>query len=232
MHAGVSFESGVNSYSKFLAYGNNLNKNRFIVVDEGQDLSPSEIELIYKINTSIIDGKFVPPVMNIFGDVNQMISTHGVKDWKNLCFNAKIHTLDENFRNPNQVTEFCNKKLPFKMKEVGVDLGDEVSTYKDWNGLILDYGKNLSGCTFIVKDEYFKKDVQTLLDKEKITDCRINTVKEVKGMEMKEVFVVDAEMTDNEKYVAYTRALIKLIVISSVPSISDRSNSLVVQGEE
>ena len=39
------------------------------------------------------------------------------------------------------------------------------------------------------------------------------TIQDAKGLEFETVYVIDEGMSDNEKYVAYTRALNRLIVI-------------------
>lgn len=39
-------------------------------------------------------------------------------------------------------------------------------------------------------------------------------------------------MTENEKYISYTRALAKLNIIHSLPKTADRSESLYIQGNE
>lgn len=75
-------------------------------------------------------------------------------------------------------------------------------------------------------------DLNYLLEENKITKYSSYTVKSVKGLEFKEIFVFDSEMTDNEKYISYTRALSKLNVIHSLPKISDRNNKLFTQGDE
>ena len=49
-------------------------------------------------------------------------------------------------------------------------------------------------------------DLNYLLEENKITKYSSYTVKSVKGLEFKEIFVFDSEMTDNEKYISYTRA--------------------------
>lgn len=54
----------------------------------------------------------------------------------------------------------------------------------------------------------------------------------VKGLEFKEVFVFDSNMTNNEKYIAYTRALVKLNVIKDLPTLTDRNESHIMQGIE
>lgn len=42
---------------------------------------------------------------------------------------------------------------------------------------------------------------------EDLRDYTVYTVKSVKGLEFKEIFVFDRGMCDNEKYIAYSRAL-------------------------
>lgn len=43
----------------------------------------------------------------------------------------------------------------------------------------------------------------------------IYTVKEAKGLEFKEIVAFVGGMTDNEKYIAFTRALNKLTIVFS-----------------
>ena len=212
-------------YFKYLSYGSIPATSKYIFIDEAQDLSPAEFELITKINT-----KNDYPVINAFGDVNQTISSHGIYNWNNQTIITNVFQLTENFRNPNQITRYCNRNLPFKMKEIGVDM-EEVSVYKDWQQF-LNNKDIISGYTFIVKDDYFKLDLLHLIDKTIKKDVLVYTVKEVKGFEFKEIIVVDTDMTDNEKYISYTRALKKLNVILSIPKIMDRNESLILQGED
>ena len=218
-------------YFRFLTYGNISNNHKYIFIDEAQDLSPEEIKLIYKIN--IVRNGINPelPVINAFGDINQNISEHGMHNWDNMKFITRYINLDENFRNPNQVTRFCNNRFTFKMKEIGVDL-EKVTLFENWDQYTNKYKGKTSGRTFVVKDEYYKKDLISLLDNSRVDDYQIYTVSEVKGLEFKEVFVIEAGMTNNEKYISYTRALIKLFIISSIPSIANRCDSLIIQGEE
>lgn len=67
---------------------------------------------------------------------------------------------------------------------------------------------------------------------EDLRDYTVYTVKSVKGLEFKEVFVFDRDMCDNEKYIAYSRALAKLNVISSLPRVLDPAAQLYVDGED
>lgn len=86
--------------------------------------------------------------------------------------------------------------------------------------------------TFIVKDEYAAEDLRLATSQLEQRNWNIYTVKAAKGMEFREVFVIDQGMSDNERYIAYTRALAKLTIINAVPRLADRNKSLVIQGEE
>ena len=56
--------------------------------------------------------------LTFLGDVNQTITEHGIHDWKALDLKTEIIELDENFRNTNQIIEYCNANLPFNMKKL------------------------------------------------------------------------------------------------------------------
>ncbi len=58
------------------------------------------------------------------------------------------------------------------------------------------------------------------------------TVRDVKGLEFKEVFVIERDMTNNEKYISYTRALVKLNVIKQLGYYADQNEILYSQGDE
>lgn len=204
---------------------------RYIFIDEAQDLSVSELELIRKINTYQDDTTEIEPIINAFGDVNQMISSHGIKSWNDIEFISTEHQLNENFRNPNQIVSFCNKRLPISMKEVGVDM-EEVDIFESIKQAINCSSYLKEPIVFIVKDEYAKKDLLLELQYNQISEPSVYTVKEVKGLEFKTVCVVDREMTPNEKYIAYTRALVKLIVVETLTKYVDETEKLFVEGDE
>ena len=75
-----------------------------------------------------------------------------------------------------------------------------------------------------------KEDLQEELNHNKIKKYAIYTVKEVKGLEFQEVITVDRDMTENEKYISYTRALMKLTVIHNLPYHTDHSKTLYING--
>lgn len=195
----------------------NDDSRRFVFIDEAQDLSASEIELIRKINTQSNSGRnAVAPVMNLFGDVNQMVTQHGIKDWSEIDFIRDVYTLCENFRNPDQIVDFCNNRFSFKMDKVGVEL-EPVCQYETITSAISNKDNFGDGWVYIAKDEYTKKDLVDLLCANGISDYIVYSVNEVKGLEFKRVCVFDEQMTDSEAYVSYTRALVELVVIRELP---------------
>lgn len=212
-------------YCNYLTRPAKTNIRNYIFIDEAQDLSVSEIDLIYKINHTNN-----PPVLNLFGDTNQMITTHGIEAWNKLKFVPTVYTLEENFRNTNQIVDYCNTELHSQMIKIGVDM-EPVSEYATILQAVNNSRTDIENPVFIVKDDYAKADLETLLTDTRINNYEIYTVKAAKGLEFKEVFVFDSNMTANEKYISYTRALAKLNVIKFLPEVTDRSKSLIIQEE-
>lgn len=223
-------------YCKYLTRPVKTDRKHYIFIDEAQDLNISEIELIEKLNTTKANNNspnhYDKPVLNLFGDVKQTITSHGISNWQILSdLVPTIYELNENFRNTNQIIEYCNKALSLAMESVGIDL-DEVTQYQDIDSALNDSPSISDNPIFIVKDEYSLSDLDELLEKNEITAYQSYTVKSVKGLEFNEIFVFDSGMTNNEKYISYTRALSKLNIIHSLPTVSDRNNELFIRGSE
>lgn len=204
-------------------------------MDEAQDLSESELELIIKIN-SYTEEKgecsiYHTPVVNLFGDVNQTITGHGINSWDLKTLKHNDYELNENFRNPNEIVDYCNEQLLFKMQKVGVST-EPVAEYISLSDAMSSSKTIFDSPVIIVKDEYAKKDVIAELECTEIKDYKVYTVLEVKGLEFKEVFVFDRGMTDNEKYISYTRPLSKLTVIKTLPELFSKDEILYEQGED
>ena len=201
-------------------YGKPASNYRFICIDEGQDLAMNEYRLIAKLN-----GK--TPVFNIFGDTNQLIKPgRGISAWSTLEeeFHADQYILNENYRNTNQITRFCNDSFGMKMLQTGVD-GVKVReiTRKEFD-------KELSNLTIdtervailiprniqkkLLNEELMNSNVRRQIGNE-IGQGRIALmyVDEVKGIEFDKVYVISNRMGRNEKYIAYTRALSELIIV-------------------
>ena len=72
-------------------------------------------------------------------------------------------------------------------------------------------------CSEQTKAEYLKKSYNDLGVKGKVSRSKINimTVYESKGLEFTSVAVVEEGMSNAEKYIAYTRALKELAVVTT-----------------
>ena len=115
--------------------------------------------------------------------------------------------------------EFVSGNLGIDMRAIGFDGGEireidakSVTRFlSDMNGLraVITSEKNL--------EEFSKKSYNQVRKTGKISKTKINvmTVYESKGLEFTAVAVADRDMTDNEKYIAYTRALKTLAIIKS-----------------
>lgn len=203
--------------------GGIVSAKEFLFIDETQDLSPVEINLLQKLNT--LRGR---TVCNLFGDVKQVISGYGVKNWKQFQFIDKIFILDENFRNTNQIIEYCAKNIKLVMKPVGVSM----QPVKEFKAIDDVFKCDLEELVFIVKDEYAVENLVELLKQKNILDYKVFAVKEVKGLEFKQVVVLDGDMTVNEKYIAYTRALIQLYVVKNLPWSGEKRVHKIIQTDE
>lgn len=185
-------------------------KYGFVFVDEAQDISPAEYAVLRTVNERA--------AFNVFGDLKQNITEYrGIKDWAELGY--KVLNLNLNYRNTNQIVEFVSGNLGIDMRAIGFDGGEireidakSVTRFlSDMNGLrvVITSENNLG--------EFSKKSYNQVRKTGKISKTKINvmTVYESKGLEFTAVAVADRDMTDNEKYIAYTRALKTLAIIKS-----------------
>lgn len=204
-------------YFSYLVRGGLDHPSNYIFIDEAQDLSSAELNLIYKLNSE--------PVMNLFGDVNQVITKYGMHDWSQISFIPTKYILSENFRNTNQVVDYCNRYLPsyMAMAKVGVEM-DEVKSY-DTAEELLKQIRDFREYSIIVKDAMAKEDAAFCLKEKFVADDSIYTAKESKGLEFYKIIVFCRDMTDNEKYIAYTRSLNQLIVVKDLPHYESHNDS-------
>ena len=183
-------------------------KYSFLFVDEAQDISPAEYEVLRAVNDRAI--------FNIFGDLKQNITPEcGISDWAQLGY--ETYSLNLNYRNTNEIVEYVSRNLGIEMASIGlngcevksVDMHSLSAYFADKNGLkaIICSEKNL--------EKFAKKNYNLLGETGKISKSAINimTVYQSKGLEFTTVAVADGDMTPNEKYIAYTRALKELAII-------------------
>lgn len=182
----------------------------YLFIDEGQDISPCEYQLLRKINKKAS--------FNVFGDIAQNVTPwRGIKDWKETFSDFEIYGLNQNYRNTNQIVDYVSSSLEVDMLSIGYD-GPQVETLQPKR--ISRFFKDKKGlkaiiCTEETKGEYLRKSYNDLTAKGKISRSKINvmTVYESKGLEFTSVVVIAEGMTASEKYIACTRALKELAMV-------------------
>lgn len=183
-------------------------KYRFIFVDEAQDISLNEYRILQTINDRAC--------FNIFGDLKQNITPYrGIRDWAELGY--KQFNLNLNYRNTNKIVEYVSDNLKIDMQAIGTEgSGVEELSSRAVTGYLSD-NKGLSAVitTEAGLEKHMRKSYNVVRNTGRISKTNINimTVYESKGLEFTSVAVADADMTENEKYIAYTRALKNLAII-------------------
>ena len=202
-----------------LYYGPAWEDDASICVDEAQDLSLAEHALIRKA---------VGPraALNLYGDTNQLVFPYkGVRSWSDLPDGvaANRYELHENYRNTLQITAYCNERLGMDVTAIGLR-GSEVSrlglsaaveelfALKGANPGIrcaIIYKRGLSGVKESLKSLLGPDASYGYVDVSRISVIPVETAK---GLEFDAVVVIDNDMSKNEKYLSYTRALDHLMV--------------------
>ena len=177
-----------------------------VFIDEGQDISHSEYELLRAIHT---DAAF-----NVFGDLKQNITPwRGLTEWETF---DNYFELDVNYRNTNEIVSFVSENLGVKMQPIGL-AGTPVENISLKRVSAWFRGKQGSKAVIVREEDLllFEKRGYCRLAASGASKTRINvmTVFESKGLEFSAVAVLDRGMSDHEKYIAYTRALRDLAVI-------------------
>ena len=195
--------------SLLVALGFDLSpKYAFVFVDEAQDISPAEYDVLRRVNGEAC--------FNVFGDLKQNITPYrGIGDWRDLGY--KVYELTQNYRNTNQIVEYVSGKLGIEMQPIGLS-GDGVECIAPKS--VGRYLSDKKGLRAVITSEanlekFTRKAYNVVRESGVISKSKINimTVYESKGLEFTAVAVVDGDMTVNERYIAYTRALKELAVV-------------------
>jgi len=206
-----------------MLWNKTVGEEELICVDEGQDVSFCEYEAIIEQNQAN------KAYYNVYGDLNQRIKQgRGLATWEQLKTKLIAHQyeLNENYRNTNQITQYCNEVFNFDMTLTGVE-GEPVRniTFKemleelaksaaseDRTAVILPRTMAKTRVTRSPIVDAVKNNFSTKFDTSKVS---VMYVDEIKGIEFDRVFVVDEDMERNERYIAFTRALDKLTIVHS-----------------
>ena len=215
----------------------NSSYESLISIDEAQNLSYQELELIKNVNGPDL-------VFNLYGDVNQHVEgSKGIDSWDKIRRLAAFKTeyMRENYRNARQITIYCNSK--FGMDMVAINLSGsgvrQLHANEDFSkqvkSILQEPMGNGTSC-IIVKNA---NEAEMLIKHAGQLSNRINnmttellalnpikwnliTIDQAKGLEFETVFALSGAMTKNEEYIAYTRALDKLIIHNAdIPVIED-----------
>lgn len=228
-------------YLLYIHKGSLKVNDKFIYIDEGQDLNYFQYYLINAINNNSV-------VFNIFGDTNQVIrKTKGINNWECLgrIFSYDKYILNENYRNSKPISDYCISETGYYMNSLGVLHGKIRKTrfYKeDYNNIIYEFKCDTSKRKVIILKEFtnkifnyitnsfIKRDLNIISSsKSNINVNKINviTVELAKGMEFDTTLVVTAGMNNNEKYIALTRALINNYIIDGDLEDNITSNKFI-----
>ena len=184
-------------------------KFSFLFVDEAQDISNAEYSVLRSVNDRA--------VFNIFGDLKQNITSYrGIKDWAELGLTT--YSLSLNYRNTNQIVEYVSQNLDIAMKSIGLN-GSGVTRIdkRSVNGFLSGkHGLKAVICSEKNLEKFFRKTYNLPAVTGKISKTKINlmTVYQSKGLEFTAVVVADEDLSPNEKYIAYTRALNELAIVN------------------
>ena len=184
----------------------------YVFVDEAQDISPCEYALIRKINKK--------STFNIFGDIAQNVTPwRGIKRWEEAFADFETYTLNQNYRNTNQIVDYVASTLDVDMQSIGFDgLPVQEIAQKDLYAFFKDKkGLRAVICSADKKAEVMRKSYHDVTEKGKLSSKKVNvlTVYESKGLEFSSVAVYPDGLSQSEKYIAYTRALKELAVVQT-----------------
>ncbi len=180
-----------------------------VFIDEGQDVSEWEYELLRRIHSGA--------AFNVFGDLKQNITDwRGMRDWSAL--GLPVYTLNQNYRNTNEIVEFVSGVLDADMVPIGM-AGSPVKRVELRRLSAFFRGKNGIKAV-IAKEEYLpmltKRGFRRLAAGGTLSKTAVNvmSVYESKGLEFSVVAVFEAGMTEHELYISCTRALSELALIT------------------
>ncbi len=190
--------------------------NKLVCIDEFQDLSCEELELIKII--------FKNSTFNYYGDLLQAINPKSVKrNELKKCIPSDVmyYKILENYRNPKDIIDYVNNTFKTEMKAIGIS--GFLNKGIKYDEILKIRITNNDRVVLIVKDlslfklkyaqsenfNYINSEYSTF-DRSKINVIPISLAK---GLEYEVVYLLAEGMSLNEKYVGCTRALNYLYIV-------------------
>lgn len=210
------FEKAYLYYLRVLSqrYGAIVKDDAFVFVDEFQNYSVFEFECL--------KGAFARPIFNLYGDFDQRIDEKGATLQSKLgsLFVPQMYNINVNYRNAKQITEYINRCVHKNMQPIGVTGTVKECKYRECDFIKKDrtaiIAKDLELAKRLLTLRLGKTIINVASDDKKLDSSKITLLEvvESKGLEFDSVYVFSAGMTENEKYVAYTRALSSLTIVT------------------
>lgn len=188
-------------------------EKKYIFIDEFQDFSPNELRLMKSM--------YPKAVFNLYGDVKQCINSKGICEIEDIpeeLYEEQPKYINENYRNARQITEYIQNIVGIKMLPVG--LNGVQKTVKSMPNVAIAMDDRVAVIAESVTDDLRatlkKYDVNYYEETGEIIRGIYNVlpISLAKGLEFEKVIVIQQGMTKNEYYVACTRAIKELYVIS------------------
>ena len=196
---------------------------KYIFIDEFQDFSPNELRLMKSM--------YPKAVFNLYGDVKQCINNKGICEIEDIpeeLYEEQPKYINENYRNARQITEYIQNIVGIKMLPVG--LNGVQKTVKSMPDVAIAMDDRVAVIAESVTDDLRatlkEYDVNYYEETGEIIRGIYNVlpISLAKGLEFEKVIVIQQGMTKNEYYVACTRAIKELYVISGNAVYYDSNN--------
>lgn len=207
-----------------------LTKDTLLCIDEGQDISHLQYRLLQQVNGGTV-------CFNIYGDIHQTVpQICGNPNWESLqkfiaelpgqssSNNVPLFSLQENYRNSQEIVEFYNDALKKKDRALGIKV-KKYPRYVERTiiSTLCKFHLLLQNRVAIIGNDFsaIPPEVKSLCIEENQGNGKASlmTVIEAKGLEFDVAFVFEDGMSENEKYIAYTRSLSELYLVSDKPTV-------------
>lgn len=214
-------------YAKVLAlyflYGKPQYTDTLLCIDEGQGITYLQYRLIQQVNNGDV-------CFNIYGDINQQLpQISGIETWRSLQNFIRqelrkpdevvpIFTLEENYRNSQEIVQFYNEQLQMNDRALGISINRQVKIIEASDAeTICKLSLILKNRVVIISNFEAVLPVQLLAlcvkDKIEAEKASFMTVAEVRGLEFDIAIVFENDMTRYERYIAFTRSLSELYIV-------------------